>query len=120
MMGLVLAGLAAGTLAPSGVSAADEPKTAPSRIKGSVAQKLVREGALLVDVRTPAEYQSGHLERAVNIPFDELAARQSELGGKDTPVVLYCRSGRRTALGARTLQEQGFTKVYDLGPISAW
>lgn len=78
------------------------------------------EGALLVDVRTPREYATGHLEGAINIPVQELEHRTAELGEKTRPVVLYCRSGARSGSAQRLLRERGFTAAYNLGPMSAW
>ncbi|MBI5546045.1 MAG: rhodanese-like domain-containing protein [Deltaproteobacteria bacterium] len=95
-------------------------RPAPARIDGQQARKLVNEGARLVDVRTPAEYADGHIDGALNVPLHEVLERSGELGAKDQPLVLYCRSGRRSALAAQKLQGLGFTLVYDLGSKSAW
>lgn len=85
------------------------------------ARRLVNEeGALLLDVRTPEEFASGHLPGAVNVPVDQLPRRLDEVGSKDKPVVVYCRSGRRSAIAAETLQGGGFQSVHDLGAMSAW
>lgn len=84
------------------------------------AHAAVAAGAKLVDVRTPEEYASGHLDGAVNIPFDEVAGRISEIGTPDTQVVVYCQSGGRSAVAAQTLHDAGFTKVIDVGPMHAW
>ncbi|MGQ9887998.1 MAG: rhodanese-like domain-containing protein [Aggregatilineales bacterium] len=73
----------------------------------------------LLDVRTPEEFASGHLDGATNINVQELQSRLSEIP-RDRPVVLYCRSGNRSAQAARMLQAAGFTSVYDLGGIIAW
>lgn len=91
------------------------PRIAPQR-----ARELVNAGALLLDVRTPQEFAQGHLDGAVNIPFDELAARLTEIGAKDRQVVVYCHSGRRSALARQTLSDAGYPYVYDLGPMTAW
>lgn len=89
------------------------------RIASADARRLVsEEGATLLDVRTPAEYASGHVEGAVNVPVDEVAARLSEIP-RDVPVVVYCRSGARSARASSTLREAGYD-VHDLGPRSAW
>lgn len=123
VLGVVAMGVGVAILPGAGGaqgSEGGEPKTFPARVSSDQAHDLVKKGALLLDVRTPAEYASGHVPGAVNVPFDELAARQAELGAKDRPVVLYCRSGRRTGIGARTLQDLGFSKVFDLGPMSRW
>jgi phage shock protein E len=89
-------------------------------VSGAEARRLVASGARLVDVRTPAEFAEGHLEGAVNIPLDELERRLAEVGPRDRPVVLYCRSGRRSAIARKTLERAGWKSVRDLGPISAW
>ena len=87
---------------------------------GAQARELVQAGARLVDVRTPAEFASGHLPGAINIPVQELGDRLAELQPKDTPVVLYCRSGRRSSSAARTLKSAGFAAVHDLGSMGRW
>ena len=74
---------------------------------------------LLIDVRTPEEFASGHIEGAVNIPVEEMAGRLDEIPG-DTPIVVYCRSGNRSATAARILTEAGYAPVYDLGGIQDW
>jgi phage shock protein E len=87
---------------------------------GAQARELVQAGARLVDVRTPAEFAAGRLPGAINIPVQELGDRLVELQPKDTPVVLYCRSGRRSGSAARTLKSAGFAVVHDLGPMGRW
>lgn len=88
---------------------------------GSEARELVAGGALLVDVRTPEEYAGGHIDGAVNIPLQELEQRVHELGpDKSRAIVVYCRSGNRSAQARRFLEGHGFTAVHDLGPMSAW
>ena len=91
--------------------------------RGSVsaeAHKLVDEGAALVDVRSPGEFSGGHIPGAVNIPVDEVEQRAGEIGAGSRPVVVYCRSGARSARAAATLQRLGFKQVVNLGPKSAW
>jgi phage shock protein E len=84
------------------------------------AHEMVQNGAALVDVRTPEEYQAGHLPGAVNIPVDEISARASEIGSVTRPVVTYCHSGARSARAAATLRQLGFNDVVNLGPKAAW
>jgi rhodanese-related sulfurtransferase len=75
---------------------------------------------LVLDVRTPGEYVSGHVPGAVNIPHDEVAARLAEVP-KDKDVVVYCRSGRRTNLALNLLAENGYTRLGHLeGDMLAW
>ncbi len=84
----------------------------------SPGREAVARGALLLDVRTPSEFAGGHLEGALNIPVDELAARKGEIAaGRE--VVVYCRSGRRSAIAADLLRDAGH-KVIDIGTMSAW
>ncbi|MBI2377563.1 MAG: rhodanese-like domain-containing protein [Deltaproteobacteria bacterium] len=89
-------------------------------ISGPEARKIVEGGGTLVDVRSPSEFASGHLPGARNIPVDELDKRVDELGAKETPVVVYCRSGARSAQAASILARAGFTSVSNLGAMSRW
>jgi phage shock protein E len=91
-------------------------------ITGEAAHELVaRQGALLLDVRTPGEFSSGHLDGAVNIPVQELESKLASLTAKkDQDVVVYCRSGHRSSQAAEVLKKAGFTKVHDLGSLSNW
>jgi rhodanese-related sulfurtransferase len=72
----------------------------------------------LIDVRTPEEFAAGHLEGAVNIDAEDpsFADRIAELP-TDGAYVVYCRSGRRSALAATAMREAGFTDVSDIGGI---
>ena len=90
------------------------------RVDLSHARRLVENGGLLLDVRTTAEFAAGHVDSALNIPVQELAQRLHELGSKDRPIVVYCRSGARSASAARLLQAQGFQSVLDIGPMPPW
>lgn len=81
------------------------------------ARKRVAAGATLLDVRTPLEFSMGHLEGALNVPVQELGMRIQEIPKGD--VVVYCRSGARSAAAAQLLEAQGY-RVLDIGPMSAW
>lgn len=74
---------------------------------------------LLVDVRTPEEFSSGHIHGAVNIPLDSLANRLDEIP-TDQPVVVYCRSGNRSAQAVQILKQAGYTQIYDMGGLIDW
>lgn len=90
-------------------------------ISSDEAHALVKAGGLLLDVRTPEEFAEGHLPGAVNIPVEELEAKLASVPAKkDQPVVLYCRSGRRSETARKILEKAGFTKAKNLGPMSAW
>jgi rhodanese-related sulfurtransferase len=92
----------------------------------ALARRLVtQEHALLLDVRSQAEWDEGHLEGAVLLPQDELEARFAQIeaataNDPDRPIVVYCRSGRRSALAKTALVAHGYTRVTDLGAMSAW
>jgi rhodanese-related sulfurtransferase len=92
----------------------------PGLIDGATAQRLRARGAVVVDVRTAAEFAGGHVPGAINIPHDQVAARVAEIGAKDRPVLVYCRTGHRSGLAAAELVRRGFTAVYDFKSISDW
>ena len=76
----------------------------------------------LVDVRTPGEFASGHIEGAVNYDFyaSDFAQKIGKLD-KKKPVMVYCAVGGRSGAAAEQLKKSGFTKVYDLdGGMDAW
>lgn len=74
---------------------------------------------VLVDVRTPGEFDGGYIEGAINIPVNELSSRLDELP-ENTPVIVYCRSGNRSARALSTLQSAGYEQAYDLGGVIQW
>lgn len=81
------------------------------------ARRWVERGATLLDVRSREEFGDAHLHGAVCVPVDELQARSHELPrGR---VVVYCRSGSRSAYAARILDARGY-EVLDLGAMSNW
>ena len=81
-----------------------------------VALTKVAQGAMLVDVRTPEEYAEGHLPKAINIPFEQIVEVFAKQGiAKDTPVVVYCRSGRRSGIAKESLDNAGYQAVYNGG-----
>ncbi len=82
-------------------------------------RELVANGALLLDVRTPQEFSERHVEGAVNIPVQELAGRLQELGAKKRPIVVYCRSGARSASATVLMKNAGYD-VVDIGGIENW
>ena len=90
------------------------------------------EGCILIDVREPAEYDTGHIAGAVNIPRGVLEfqidshpavanVRDPALSDRNQSLVVYCRTGGRSALAALSLQRLGFTDVRSIaGGISDW
>ncbi len=80
------------------------------------AWSLIRSGALIVDVRTPEEYAVGHLEGAIHVPHDQVAAQLKAFGDdKARTIVLYCGSGRRAGLAETTLADAGYGNVFNAG-----
>ena len=101
---------------------ADAVQAVNQKITPADYQQKFGEGSAahtLVDVRTPEEFAGGHIAGSANINVEELSQRLSEVP-KDKPVVLYCRSGNRSAKAAQILAEAGYTEVYDLGGIQTW
>ncbi len=87
-------------------------------------QKLIgKDGAQLVDVRTPGEYENGHLKNAqlINYMEDNFKAVAFKDLDKSKPVLIYCASGGRSAKSAKLYKDAGFKKVYNLlGGFRAW
>lgn len=77
---------------------------------------------VVLDVRTQEEYDEGHVRDAVLLPLDTIAEETalSAIPSKDLVVLVYCRSGRRSAEAAAMLSEMGYEKVYDFGGIQSW
>jgi phage shock protein E len=86
--------------------------------KNEEARTWVGQGAVLLDVRTREEHAGGHIEGSKNIPVQELGKRIGELP-EGKRIVVYCRSGGRSASAAQMLRSAGF-EVLDIGPMSAW
>jgi rhodanese-related sulfurtransferase len=87
------------------------------------AVRLMNQGALLLDVRTQAEYEGGHILDARHVPQDQVATQAADAlkRFKDKVVITCCESGMRSQAAARVLQSQGFTKVVNLrGGLQAW
>ncbi|MQP52390.1 rhodanese-like domain-containing protein [Flavobacterium sp. LMO9] len=85
-------------------------------------KKMAEPEVQLVDVRTPEEFNEGHIENAVNINFmsDDFDANVANLD-KEKPVMVYCKAGGRSAKAAARLKELGFKAITDLeGGISNW
>ena len=87
-------------------------------------KRAISQGKVqLVDVRTRAEFMSGHIKGASNIDFFQGSVFESAFSKmkKDKPIYLYCQSGNRSQKAARRLSDMGFEEVYDLrGGYRAW
>lgn len=79
------------------------------------------QGLTVLDVRTPAEFASGHIPNARLVPLDELEDRIAELPARDAPILVHCAAGGRSAAASELLGHHGFTRVYNLvGGMHAW
>lgn len=82
-------------------------------------KEIVKAATLFVDVRTKEEFESGHLDGAVNIPLGDIAKRKQEIKGLgNIPVVFYCRSGNRSGSAVAYLQKEGYAEVYNGGSMA--
>lgn len=77
-------------------------------------RETIQPGALLVDVRTAAEFSTGSVKGAVNIPLDKIAAQLNKLKGKPQ-IVVFCRSGNRSGMAKGILEQNGFQNVVNGG-----
>lgn len=85
-----------------------------------VAWQKLNNGALLVDVRTAAEFKENHLDKALHIPYKEvIQTLKIKNISKEFPIVLYCRSGNRAGKAVKMLVKAGYSNVHNGGGISA-
>ncbi len=78
----------------------------------------VEDNAVWIDVRTPSEFEAGHVEGAVRIPWDGIEKGVAELGlAKDTPIYLYCGAGGRAGKAKERLDAMAFTAVTNAGGL---
>lgn len=79
----------------------------------------LKDGALVIDVRSPGEFNSGHLSAAINIPLDELDTAIAErVKDKNQVLLLHCQSGIRSAMARRKLLGMGYARVFNLGSLA--
>ena len=76
--------------------------------------------AVLLDVRTPEEYEAGHIPQSRNIPLDRIARAQSDIPDQETPLFVYCLSGARSSQAVSILRSMGYTQVTNIGGISSY
>jgi rhodanese-related sulfurtransferase len=116
---------ACGATAPTGAPSAGAPASTsaqalPLTVSTAAADRMRKDGALVLDVREPSEWTTGHIEGATLIPLGELPARLGELP-KDRSIVVVCRSGNRSAQGRDILLQAGFASVTSMdGGMTDW
>lgn len=116
----VLVGTCAVTWADTGASPPTRASSADTVVVSPTeAWRKIAGGALIVDVRTPEEFNSGHVASAANVPHTQIAQNLAIFGAdKEREIILYCRSGRRSDLAAAELKALGYSRVYNAGGYS--
>ena len=104
-----------------GLSACASAGPEVTKISAQEAYEMMQtQEVIIVDVRTAAEFQLGYIENAILIPNETINAAPSELPNKDAIILVYCRSGNRSAQATAKLASYGYTQVYDFGGIIDW
>ncbi|WED29932.1 rhodanese-like domain-containing protein [Vibrio sp. DW001] len=85
--------------------------------RAELAWQKIEQGALIVDVRTPQEFDTQHIESAVNFPLETVNVAFNNVD-KDQQIVVYCRSGNRSGQAERFLKKNGFTNVHNGGGLN--
>ena len=89
------------------------------QIPAKVALEHLKDGALVIDVRSPGEFSSGHLPNAVNIPLDEIGTTvPGRVKDKNQILLLHCQSGVRSAMAVRKLKGMGYPNAFNLGSLA--
>jgi len=94
----------------------------PDNVSADDAIALVKQGATLIDVRTPGEYEDGHIAEAINLPLQAIRAGSMEgvPADKSAPIVLICQSGARSNAALQILKQKGYTHAQNVGGMSQW
>lgn len=77
--------------------------------------EMVKNGAIILDVRTPGEFKGGHIKGSKNIPLNSLPANLKKLKNKEQPIITCCASGMRSASAKSILRSNGYTNVHNGG-----
>ena len=110
-----VAAVAPATPAPAAEAApaTEASKATITNVDWNKALEMSKAGAVLIDVRTPAEVAEGMAPGAINIPLQEIEQRLSEFP-KDKDLLIYCRSGKRSMVASNFLIENGYEKVFNV------
>lgn len=88
-----------------------------SMVSKDVILAKLQQGGVVIDVRTPEEFSSGHYHSALNIPLNQLKSRLNEIPDKRVPLIVYCASGMRSETAKKILLHAGFTDVSNAGGL---
>ena len=77
--------------------------------------ELIKQGAIVLDVRSKGEFAGGHIKNAINIPVDQLSSSLTKLKDKNKCIVCCCASGMRSGTAKRILESNGYHAVYNAG-----
>ena len=110
------------TFVGTNISNASASSSGSLIVSGEEAKELFisYDSAVLLDVRSLLEYSAGHIDGSINIPVNQLDARLSELPNKDSVIIVYCRTGRRSASAFEILIANSYTNVYNMERIDNW
>ncbi len=121
---LAAAGCGQNTSSPgTDTSSPEQEEKILMKIDAKQAKEMIDtdSGLIILDVRTQEEYEESHIEGALLLPDYEISEKAEEkLKDKSATLLVYCRSGRRSALAAQALSDLGYTSVYDFGGIIDW
>ncbi len=114
---LVLAGCSS-----TGNDAQTETQASPQKITAEEAKAMIDQGdVIILDVRTQQEFEEGHIQDSILLPNDQILVKaESMRADKEATILVYCRSGNRSAQASKDLVKLGYTKVYDFGGIKDW
>jgi phage shock protein E len=88
-------------------------------VSARAAREYLKNGALVIDVRTVGEFNSGHLPNAINIPLDEIeTVLPGRVKDKNQVLLLHCQSGMRSGMAKGKLKRLGYANVFNLGSLA--
>jgi rhodanese-related sulfurtransferase len=116
--GAVILGLVGLFLVVSNSSDSNAQNNTLDKVTVTSLESDIASGIQLIDVRTPQEFNEGHIQGASNLPLDVISAGALPETPKDQKLYLYCRSGNRSAEAKKVLEKSGYTNIVDLGGMN--
>ena len=117
-------GIIGGADGPTSIIVAEKGENAMyEQITPQEAKRIMDSGEehIILDTREQDEFDDGHIPNAILIPYTEIENKAEEmLPDKDAPILVYCRSGRRSKIAAESLSKLGYTNVKEIGGIIDW